>query len=137
MVWNLMPFTTKDFSIRSLADRISDLNHLLFLYPNQPKEEVFSRYCTPPNCMHLFSCRQKCHQMIVCLIVSIVTVTQNYVFQLSGIHLPPFSKVIQCRSFVELVSDMSVELIQAKANQGFLIQSEPTQYRLSTAETSW
>ncbi|XP_051522719.1 signal transducer and activator of transcription 5B isoform X2 [Myxocyprinus asiaticus] len=49
MVWNLMPFTTKDFSIRSLADRISDLNHLLFLYPNQPKEEVFSRYCTPPN----------------------------------------------------------------------------------------
>uniref|UniRef100_A0A673KK48 Signal transducer and activator of transcription n=1 Tax=Sinocyclocheilus rhinocerous TaxID=307959 RepID=A0A673KK48_9TELE len=52
MVWNLMPFTTKDFSIRSLADRISDLNHLLFLYPNQPKEEVFSRYCTPPNCMN-------------------------------------------------------------------------------------
>ncbi|KAG9267555.1 signal transducer and activator of transcription 5B isoform X1 [Astyanax mexicanus] len=49
MVWNLMPFTTKDFSIRSLADRISDLNHLLFLYPNQPKDEVFSRYCTPPN----------------------------------------------------------------------------------------
>ncbi|XP_062859968.1 signal transducer and activator of transcription 5B [Trichomycterus rosablanca] len=49
MVWNLMPFTTKDFSIRSLADRISDLNHLLFLYPSQPKDEVFSRYCTPPN----------------------------------------------------------------------------------------
>ncbi|XP_066520005.1 signal transducer and activator of transcription 5B [Hoplias malabaricus] len=49
MVWNLMPFTTKDFSIRSLADRISDLNHLLFLYPNQPKDDVFSRYCTPPN----------------------------------------------------------------------------------------
>ncbi|XP_076154261.1 signal transducer and activator of transcription 5B-like [Alosa pseudoharengus] len=48
MVWNLMPFTSKDFSIRSLADRISDLNHLLFLYPNQPKDEVFSRYCTPP-----------------------------------------------------------------------------------------
>ncbi|KAG2461114.1 STA5B protein, partial [Polypterus senegalus] len=32
MVWNLMPYTTKDFSIRSLADRISDLNHLLFLF---------------------------------------------------------------------------------------------------------
>lgn len=75
MVWNLMPFTTKDFSIRSLADRISDLNHLLFLYPNQPKEEVFSRYCTPPNCMHVFSCRQKCHHMTVCLIVSTVAVT--------------------------------------------------------------
>ncbi|KAF3846000.1 hypothetical protein F7725_003078 [Dissostichus mawsoni] len=25
MVWNLMPYTTKDFSIRSLSDRISDL----------------------------------------------------------------------------------------------------------------
>ncbi|KAI7797355.1 Stat5.2 protein [Triplophysa rosa] len=54
MVWNLMPFTTRDFSIRSLADRISDLNHLLFLYPSQPKDEVFSRYCTPPNCTAYF-----------------------------------------------------------------------------------
>uniref|UniRef100_A0AAQ4PIW6 Signal transducer and activator of transcription n=1 Tax=Gasterosteus aculeatus aculeatus TaxID=481459 RepID=A0AAQ4PIW6_GASAC len=48
MVWNLMPYTTKDFSIRSLADRISDLNHLLFLYPDRPKDEVFSKYYTPP-----------------------------------------------------------------------------------------
>lgn len=50
MVWNLMPYTTKDFSIRSLADRISDLNHLLFLYPDKPKDEVFSKYYTPPLC---------------------------------------------------------------------------------------
>ncbi|XP_067824993.1 signal transducer and activator of transcription 5B-like isoform X2 [Heptranchias perlo] len=48
MVWNLMPYTTKDFSIRSLADRISDLNHLLYLYPDRPKDEVFSKYYTPP-----------------------------------------------------------------------------------------
>ncbi|XP_069763352.1 signal transducer and activator of transcription 5B-like [Narcine bancroftii] len=48
MVWNLMPYTTKDFSIRSLADRISDLNHLLFLYPDRPKDDVFSKYYTPP-----------------------------------------------------------------------------------------
>uniref|UniRef100_A0A8C9TZR4 Signal transducer and activator of transcription n=1 Tax=Scleropages formosus TaxID=113540 RepID=A0A8C9TZR4_SCLFO len=51
MVWNLMPYTSKDFSIRSLADRISDLNHLLFLYPDRPKDEVFSKYYTPPLCM--------------------------------------------------------------------------------------
>uniref|UniRef100_A0AAZ3SE76 Signal transducer and activator of transcription n=1 Tax=Oncorhynchus tshawytscha TaxID=74940 RepID=A0AAZ3SE76_ONCTS len=51
MVWNLMPYTAKDFSIRSLADRISDLNHLLFLYPDRPKDEVFSKYYTPPLCM--------------------------------------------------------------------------------------
>nr|XP_061838118.1 inactive phospholipase C-like protein 2 [Nerophis lumbriciformis] len=48
MVWNLMPYTSKDFSIRSLADRISDLNHLLFLYPDRPKDDVFSKYYTPP-----------------------------------------------------------------------------------------
>uniref|UniRef100_A0A8C3G5K7 Signal transducer and activator of transcription n=1 Tax=Cyclopterus lumpus TaxID=8103 RepID=A0A8C3G5K7_CYCLU len=47
LVWNLLPYTTKDFSIRSLADRISDLNHLLFLYPDRPKDEVFSKYYTP------------------------------------------------------------------------------------------
>lgn len=50
MVWNLMPYTAKDFSIRSLADRISDLNHLLFLYPDRPKDEVFSKHYTPPLC---------------------------------------------------------------------------------------
>ncbi|XP_032891107.1 signal transducer and activator of transcription 5B-like [Amblyraja radiata] len=48
MVWNLLPYTTKDFSIRSLADRISDLNHLLYLYPDRPKDDVFSKYYTPP-----------------------------------------------------------------------------------------
>uniref|UniRef100_A0A8C5FVR8 Signal transducer and activator of transcription n=1 Tax=Gadus morhua TaxID=8049 RepID=A0A8C5FVR8_GADMO len=52
LVWNLLPYTTKDFSIRSLADRISDLNHLLFLYPDRPKDEVFAKYYTPPLCKH-------------------------------------------------------------------------------------
>uniref|UniRef100_A0A669EVE0 Signal transducer and activator of transcription n=1 Tax=Oreochromis niloticus TaxID=8128 RepID=A0A669EVE0_ORENI len=51
LVWNLLPYTTKDFSIRSLADRISDLNHLLYLYPDRPKDEVFAKYYTPPLCM--------------------------------------------------------------------------------------
>ncbi|KAF3854095.1 hypothetical protein F7725_014783 [Dissostichus mawsoni] len=49
LVWNLLPYTTKDFSIRSLADRISDLNHLLFLYPDRPKDEVFAKYYTLPS----------------------------------------------------------------------------------------
>uniref|UniRef100_A0A8C3A4E1 Signal transducer and activator of transcription n=1 Tax=Cyclopterus lumpus TaxID=8103 RepID=A0A8C3A4E1_CYCLU len=53
LVWNLLPYTTKDFSIRSLADRISDLNHLLFLYPDRPKDEVFSKYYTPLQCLSL------------------------------------------------------------------------------------
>lgn len=47
MFWNLMPFTTRDFSIRSLADRLGDLNYLIYVYPDRPKEDVFSKYYTP------------------------------------------------------------------------------------------
>ncbi|XP_061447208.1 signal transducer and activator of transcription 5B isoform X2 [Rhineura floridana] len=47
MFWNLMPFTTRDFSIRSLADRLGDLPYLLYVYPDRPKEEVFSKYYMP------------------------------------------------------------------------------------------
>ncbi|XP_018013071.1 signal transducer and activator of transcription 5B [Hyalella azteca] len=46
-VFMLQPFTSKDFSIRSLADRISDLEYLNYLYPNIPKDKAFSRYYTP------------------------------------------------------------------------------------------
>ncbi|CAM2108766.1 unnamed protein product [Caretta caretta] len=47
MFWNLMPFTTRDFSIRSLADRLGDLNYLIYVFPDRPKDEVFSKYYTP------------------------------------------------------------------------------------------
>ncbi|XP_015682556.1 signal transducer and activator of transcription 5B, partial [Protobothrops mucrosquamatus] len=47
MFWNLMPFTTRDFCIRSLADRLGDLPYLLYVYPDRPKEEVFSKYYMP------------------------------------------------------------------------------------------
>lgn len=43
----LQPFTAKDFAIRSLADRLNDLNHLLYLYPDIPKENAFGRHYTP------------------------------------------------------------------------------------------
>lgn len=43
----LQPFTAKDFSIRSLADRISDLIQLQYLYPGTPKTKAFGRYYTP------------------------------------------------------------------------------------------
>jgi len=46
-VFMLQPFTSKDFAIRSLADRISDLTYLGALYPNTPKADAFSRYYTP------------------------------------------------------------------------------------------
>ncbi|XP_032176127.1 signal transducer and activator of transcription 5B isoform X2 [Lontra canadensis] len=50
MFWNLMPFTTRDFSIRSLADRLGDLNYLIYVFPDRPKDEVYSRYYTPVPC---------------------------------------------------------------------------------------
>lgn len=45
-----MPFTTRDFSIRSLADRLGDLNYLIYVFPDRPKDEVFSKYYTPVLC---------------------------------------------------------------------------------------
>ncbi|NXG38751.1 STA5B protein, partial [Dromaius novaehollandiae] len=50
MFWNLMPFTTRDFSIRSLADRLGDLSYLIYVFPDRPKDEVFSKYYTPVPC---------------------------------------------------------------------------------------
>ncbi|XP_059486030.1 signal transducer and activator of transcription 5B isoform X2 [Neocloeon triangulifer] len=46
-VFMLQPFTSKDFAIRSLADRISDLSHLVFLYPDIPKDQPFGKYYNP------------------------------------------------------------------------------------------
>ncbi|CAG0900048.1 unnamed protein product [Darwinula stevensoni] len=45
-VFMLQPFTGKDFTIRSLADRISDLKYLMYLFPHIPKDEAFSKYYT-------------------------------------------------------------------------------------------
>ncbi|KAG9474226.1 hypothetical protein GDO78_004504, partial [Eleutherodactylus coqui] len=49
-LWNLMPFTSRDFSVRSLADRLGDLNYLIYVFPDRPKDEVFSKYYTPVLC---------------------------------------------------------------------------------------
>jgi signal transducer and activator of transcription 5B len=46
-VFMLQPFTSKDFAIRSLADRISDLSHLVYLYPDIPKDQAFGKYYNP------------------------------------------------------------------------------------------
>ncbi|KAG1687688.1 Signal transducer and activator of transcription 5B [Nymphon striatum] len=43
----LQPFTIRDFTIRTLADRISDLKHLTHLYPGIPTDQAFSKYYTP------------------------------------------------------------------------------------------
>lgn len=43
----LQPFTAKDFQIRALGDRMYDLTHLHYLYPDIPKDVVFGKYYTP------------------------------------------------------------------------------------------
>ncbi|XP_070535764.1 signal transducer and activator of transcription 5B-like isoform X3 [Ptychodera flava] len=48
-VWNLQPFTSEHFTIRSLADRILDLEQLVNLYPDIPKDRAFSKFRKPPE----------------------------------------------------------------------------------------
>ena len=43
----LQPFTSKDFAIRTLADRVSDLKYLLYLFPDVPKDQAFGKYYSP------------------------------------------------------------------------------------------
>ncbi|XP_014484889.1 PREDICTED: signal transducer and activator of transcription 5B isoform X2 [Dinoponera quadriceps] len=48
-VFMLQPFTSKDFAIRCLADRVNDLQYLLYLFPDFTKDQAFSKYYTPFN----------------------------------------------------------------------------------------
>lgn len=48
-VYMLQPFTSRDFAIRGLADRINDLPNLLYLYPNILKDHAFGKYYTRLN----------------------------------------------------------------------------------------
>ncbi|XP_063392018.1 signal transducer and activator of transcription 5B [Cydia fagiglandana] len=45
-VFSLQPFTSRDLTQRPLADRLSDLTQLQYLYPNVAKDDVFSKYYT-------------------------------------------------------------------------------------------
>uniref|UniRef100_A0AAQ6AK11 Signal transducer and activator of transcription n=1 Tax=Amphiprion ocellaris TaxID=80972 RepID=A0AAQ6AK11_AMPOC len=45
-IQNIQPFTKRDLEIRSLGDRIRDINHITYLYPEFPKHEVFKKFYT-------------------------------------------------------------------------------------------
>ncbi|XP_059610175.1 signal transducer and activator of transcription 5A-like isoform X2 [Phlebotomus argentipes] len=45
-IFMLQPFLAKDFAIRSLPDHIADLQQLVSLYPETPKEKAFGKYFT-------------------------------------------------------------------------------------------
>ncbi|XP_043983859.1 signal transducer and activator of transcription 6 isoform X2 [Gambusia affinis] len=46
MIQNIQPFTRKDLEIRCLGDRIGDINEILYLYPNVPKNDAFKKFYT-------------------------------------------------------------------------------------------
>ncbi|XP_067930158.1 signal transducer and transcription activator-like [Watersipora subatra] len=46
-VCNLAPLTDKELRIRSLANRVKDINELTYLYPDIPKERAFGAYWSP------------------------------------------------------------------------------------------
>ena len=48
-VFMVQPFTSKDFAIRGLADRINDLKNLHYLYPNVAKDQVFGKFYSRMN----------------------------------------------------------------------------------------
>ncbi|XP_040927507.1 signal transducer and activator of transcription 6 isoform X3 [Betta splendens] len=46
IIQNIQPFTKRDLEIRSLGDRIRDINHITYLYPEFPKDDVFKQFYT-------------------------------------------------------------------------------------------
>uniref|UniRef100_A0A8D3BCR0 Signal transducer and activator of transcription n=1 Tax=Scophthalmus maximus TaxID=52904 RepID=A0A8D3BCR0_SCOMX len=48
-IQNIQPFTKRDLEIRSLGDRIRDINHITLLYPEFPKNEVFQKFYSEPQ----------------------------------------------------------------------------------------
>lgn len=47
VVMHLQPMMGSDLRTRSLADRIRDLNDLVYLFPNIPKDDAFADYYSP------------------------------------------------------------------------------------------
>uniref|UniRef100_A0A665VTD7 Signal transducer and activator of transcription n=1 Tax=Echeneis naucrates TaxID=173247 RepID=A0A665VTD7_ECHNA len=48
-IQNIQPFTKRDLEIRSLGDRIRDISHITYLYPEYPKNEVFKKFYSEPQ----------------------------------------------------------------------------------------
>ncbi|XP_059189086.1 signal transducer and activator of transcription 6 [Centropristis striata] len=48
-IQNIQPFTKRDLEIRSLGDRIRDIIHITYLYPEFDKNDVFKKFYTEPQ----------------------------------------------------------------------------------------
>ncbi|XP_069382078.1 signal transducer and activator of transcription 6 [Paralichthys olivaceus] len=49
IIQNIQPFTKRDLEILSLGDRIRDISHITYLYPEFPKHEVFKKFYSEPQ----------------------------------------------------------------------------------------
>uniref|UniRef100_A0A669ET69 Signal transducer and activator of transcription 6, interleukin-4 induced n=1 Tax=Oreochromis niloticus TaxID=8128 RepID=A0A669ET69_ORENI len=49
-IQNIQPFTKRDLEIRGLGDRIRDIDHITYLYPEFPKHDVFRKFYTGNGC---------------------------------------------------------------------------------------
>ena len=91
-VFSLQPFTSKDFAIRSLADRVADLNHLVYLYPDISKDIPFGKNYTPFQ--GIFDCFDYCENgcLWVCFLADNQPSTNNgYVKPVLVTHVPGLS----------------------------------------------
>lgn len=73
VVYMLQPLTCKDLSIRSLADRICDIQKFVYLYPDLDKEHVFTKYCKTDTGENLYSHRIILSEFILTFNVSFHT----------------------------------------------------------------
>uniref|UniRef100_A0A8D3BCP8 Signal transducer and activator of transcription n=1 Tax=Scophthalmus maximus TaxID=52904 RepID=A0A8D3BCP8_SCOMX len=60
-IQNIQPFTKRDLEIRSLGDRIRDINHITLLYPEFPKNEVFQKFYSEPQASPTGGVTSLCH----------------------------------------------------------------------------
>ena len=43
-IQNIQPFSKRDLEIRSLGDRIRDIQEIMYLYPEKAKHDVFQKF---------------------------------------------------------------------------------------------
>ncbi|XP_076874710.1 signal transducer and activator of transcription 6 isoform X2 [Brachyhypopomus gauderio] len=51
-IQNIQPFTKKDLDSAGLGDRIRDINCIMHVYPDLPKNDVFKKFYTVPSAPH-------------------------------------------------------------------------------------
>uniref|UniRef100_A0A8C3AWT9 Signal transducer and activator of transcription 6, interleukin-4 induced n=1 Tax=Cyclopterus lumpus TaxID=8103 RepID=A0A8C3AWT9_CYCLU len=84
-IHNIQPFTKRDLEIRSLGDRIRDINDITYLYPEFPKDEVFKKFYTVQSlsrnmsCLSVFLCLCSGKPSLIALTVLLASLCKYHV----------------------------------------------------------